>query len=185
MDLVGDGGDQAAQEVACGAARHLLVQLDEGELRRQIDGDKQVEFALRSSNLGEVDMEIADRIGLEFAFGGGFAFDLRQPGDPVALRHRGRDERVRCGMVGCRAYRQSSSGNKVCLRKATTTASSSTDRTVDLGSFGPVGRSETEGRAFHLATVFGLTRSASQASQALLTMLHRPTDRLCRRGAPI
>jgi hypothetical protein len=30
------------------------------------------------------------------------------------------------------------------------------DRTVDLGSFGPVGRSETELRLFHLATVFGL-----------------------------
>ena len=33
----------------------------------------------------------------------------------------------------------------------------STDKTVDLGSFGPVGRSETELRFFHLATVFGLT----------------------------
>ena len=31
-------------------------------------------------------MKLADRIGLEFAFGGGFAFDLRQPGDPVALQ---------------------------------------------------------------------------------------------------
>jgi hypothetical protein len=38
-----------------------------------------------------------------------------------------------------------------------TTASSSTDKTVDLGFFGPVGRSETEVRALHLATVFGLT----------------------------
>ena len=46
----------------------------------------QVELALRSSNLGDVDMKIADRIGLEFAFGRGFAFDLRQPGDPVALQ---------------------------------------------------------------------------------------------------
>ena len=32
VDLVGDGGDQAAQEVPRGAARHLLMQLDEGEL---------------------------------------------------------------------------------------------------------------------------------------------------------
>ena len=87
MDLVGDGGDQAAQkEVPRGAARHLLVQLDEGELRRSVDGDDEVEFALRGSNFGEVDMKIADRIGLEFAFGGGFAFDLRQPRDPVALQ---------------------------------------------------------------------------------------------------
>jgi hypothetical protein len=41
--------------------------------------------------------------------------------------------------------------------RAITTASSSSDRTVDLGCLGPVGRSETEDRAFHLATVFGLT----------------------------
>ena len=31
-------------------------------------------------------LKVADRIGLEFAFGGGFAFDLGQPGDPVALQ---------------------------------------------------------------------------------------------------
>ena len=86
MDLVRDGGDQAAQEVPCSAARHLLVHLDDGELRGPIDGDEEIELALRSSNPGDVDMEIADRIGLEFAFGGGFAFDLGQPGDPVALQ---------------------------------------------------------------------------------------------------
>ena len=86
VDLVRDGGDQAAQEVPRGAARHLLVHLDEGELRRPIDGDKQVKLALSGSNLGDVDMKIADRIRLEFAFGGGFAFDLRQPRDPVALQ---------------------------------------------------------------------------------------------------
>ena len=86
MDLVRDGGDQAAQEVPRGATRHLLVHLDEGELRRSVDGDEQVELALRGSNLGDVDMKLADRIGLEFAFGGGFAFDLRQAGDLVALQ---------------------------------------------------------------------------------------------------
>ena len=36
-------------------------------------------------------------------------------------------------------------------------ASSSADRTVDPGSLGPVRRSETDFRDFHLATVFGLT----------------------------
>ncbi len=35
-------------------------------------------------------------------------------------------------------------------------ASSGTDSTVDLVSLGPVGRSATELRFFHLATVFGL-----------------------------
>jgi hypothetical protein len=36
------------------------------------------------------------------------------------------------------------------------TASSSIDSTVERAFFGPVGRSATEGRFFHFATVFGL-----------------------------
>jgi hypothetical protein len=35
-------------------------------------------------------------------------------------------------------------------------ASSSIDKIVDLGSFGPVRRSTTERRALHLPAVFGL-----------------------------
>ena len=157
MGLVRDGGGQAAQEVPCGAARHLLVHLDEGELRRSVDGDDEGELALRSSNLGDVDMEIADRIGLEFAFGAGLAFDLGQPGDPVALQTpvKRRAGQMRDG--GLQGIEAVVGGSKACLRKATTTASSSADRTVDLGSLGPVRRSETDFRAFHLAMVFGLT----------------------------
>jgi hypothetical protein len=45
-----------------GVARHLLVHLDEGELRRSVEGNDEVDLALRSSNLGEVDMQVADRI---------------------------------------------------------------------------------------------------------------------------
>jgi transposase len=52
---------------------------------------------------------------------------------------------------------------KVCLRKATTTASSSADRGVDRGSLGPVGRSQTDDRAFHLAMVLGCRRGAWRA----------------------
>ena len=43
---------------------------------------RQVELALRSSNLGDVEMKIADRIGLDPAFGGSFVFDSRNLGDP-------------------------------------------------------------------------------------------------------
>ena len=35
-------------------------------------------------------------------------------------------------------------------------ASSSIDKTVERGAFGPVRRSAVSGRLFHLATVFGL-----------------------------
>ena len=44
-------------------------------------------------------MKIADRIGLELALGRGFAFDLRQPGDPVALQTA---VKGRAGQVGDR-----------------------------------------------------------------------------------
>ena len=44
----------------------------------------------------------------------------------------------------------------MCLRKATMIVSSSADRTVYVGSFGPVGRSLTDERFFHFATVFWL-----------------------------
>src|ERR1700678_4719194 len=75
------------------------MQFDKGVLRRSVDCDEQVELALRGSNLGDVDMKIADRIGLEFSFGRGFAFDLRQPGDPVALQTsvKGRARQMREG----------------------------------------------------------------------------------------
>ena len=46
VDLVGDGGDQAAQEGSRVAPRHLLMQFDKGELRRPVDGDKEIEFSL-------------------------------------------------------------------------------------------------------------------------------------------
>src|SRR5665213_2034556 len=65
-------------------------------------------------------------------------------------------------------------------------ASSSTDRTVDLGSLGPVGRSVAEIRFFHLATVFGLIPwRRARTLRALLTMLYRSTDCLSRAGASV
>ena len=51
----GHGGDQVAQEVTGYAARGSLVQRDEGELGRAIDGHEQVQPALRRVHLGDVD----------------------------------------------------------------------------------------------------------------------------------
>jgi hypothetical protein len=84
--FIGDGGEQATQEISGGPPRDFLMQFDEGELRRPVDGDDEMELALSGSDLGEVDMEIADRIGLELTLGRSLAFDLRQPGDPMALK---------------------------------------------------------------------------------------------------
>ena len=103
MDLVGDGGDQATQEISGGPPRDLLVQFDEGELRRPIDRDDEIELALSGSDLGEVDMEIADRIGLELVFGEASPSTCGSREIPWRLRQRCSDERVRCGIVGCSA----------------------------------------------------------------------------------
>ena len=106
MDLVGDFGDQAAQEVSGGPARHLFVQFDEGELRRPIDGDDEIELALSGSNLGEVDRETADRIGLEFALGEASPSTWGSREIPMAL-HTPMQRRARqmrdCGLQGIKA----------------------------------------------------------------------------------
>jgi hypothetical protein len=86
VDLARDSLNPVAQEVPSRAASHLLVQFDEGELRRPVDCDDEIELTFSGSHLGEVNMEIADGIGLELALGRGFAFDLRQPRYSVALK---------------------------------------------------------------------------------------------------
>ena len=48
VNLVRNGRDQGAQEVACDTAGDLLMQLDEGDLGRAVDRNKQRELALMS-----------------------------------------------------------------------------------------------------------------------------------------
>ncbi len=86
VDFVGDGGDQMPQEVSRGLACDLLVQLDEGELRCPVDRDEKIELAFGRSDLSNINMEIADRIGPELAPLGSLAFNLRQPRYPVTLQ---------------------------------------------------------------------------------------------------
>ena len=100
VDLVRDSLNQPTQEVCGVAPGDRLAEFDKGELRGPVDGDKEIELALGGSNLRDVDMEIADRIGLELPLGRGLAFDLGQPSDPWRCKQRCNDERVRCGMVG-------------------------------------------------------------------------------------
>jgi hypothetical protein len=41
------------------------VQLGKGELGGAVDGNEEVELALLGPHLGDVDVEVADRVGLE------------------------------------------------------------------------------------------------------------------------
>jgi hypothetical protein len=56
----------------------FFVQFDKGELGGAVDRHQQVELALRGAHFGDVDVKLADRVGLELALGRGLAFDLRQ-----------------------------------------------------------------------------------------------------------
>ena len=85
MDPVGDGCGEGAQEVAGDTARGLLLQLGEGELRGPVDGNKEMELTLFGPDLGDVDVEVADRVGLELRAARLVTFGVRQPADAVAL----------------------------------------------------------------------------------------------------
>ncbi len=61
------------------------MQFGIGELAGAIDGNKEMELAFFCLHLGNIDMEIADRILLELASCLAL-FELRQPGDAVALQ---------------------------------------------------------------------------------------------------
>ena len=65
VDLVGDSRDQSFEEGRGRGPSRLLDQLHEGELAGAIDGDIEIELAFGGLDLGDVDMEIADRISLE------------------------------------------------------------------------------------------------------------------------
>src|SRR5690606_9977178 len=65
MDLVGTGRDQAEQELSGDGGGGFLMQLHEGEFRCTGHGHEHVQLALFGANLGDVDVEIADRVGLE------------------------------------------------------------------------------------------------------------------------
>jgi hypothetical protein len=86
VDLVGDGFDQAEQEVARGRSLAVLVQLDKGELAGPVDRHEHVEIALLGAQLGHIDVKIADGVCAELAPFGFVAFELRQAADVMALQ---------------------------------------------------------------------------------------------------
>ena len=62
------------------------MQLDEGEHAGAVDRHEHIELALLGSDLGHVDVEVADGASAELVAIGLVAFDLRQARDIVALQ---------------------------------------------------------------------------------------------------
>ncbi len=86
MALIGRRRDEMAEEVGGNLRGCFLIQLDEGEFRRVVDGDEEMELALFCPYFSDVDMEKADRIGLELLLRGLIAFDIGQSADAMTLQ---------------------------------------------------------------------------------------------------
>lgn len=81
MNAVGHGSGQTAEELTGRGAGLVRMQLGVSELRRAVDGDKQVEPSLRGVNLGDVHMEVADGVLSELLLRWLVTFDIGQPTD--------------------------------------------------------------------------------------------------------
>lgn len=62
------------------------MQLGEGELRVTVIGDEHMQLALFGAHLGDVDVELADQVGLELLLGRPISLDIGQAADAVALQ---------------------------------------------------------------------------------------------------
>ena len=89
MDLVGNRLDEGDEEGRGGDPVGLFLQPDKGEFARPINGYEEMELSFGSLHLGDVDVEVADRIGLEPLLRHCVARDVRQARD-VAGAGRGR-----------------------------------------------------------------------------------------------
>lgn len=86
MDPVWQRVDELLQKRAGDLNGGAFFQAHEGELGSPIDGHEQVELAFGCAHLGNVNVEVADRIALEPFVARFVAFGLRQPTDAVALQ---------------------------------------------------------------------------------------------------
>jgi hypothetical protein len=186
MDLVRHGGDQRPQKVPRHTPCGFLMQLGKGELGRAINGHKQVESALFRVHLGDIDMEVADRVALELLLGGRVAGHLGQAADPMALQTamQGRARQVRDGgLEGVEAIVQRQQGvlaegddDRLFLDREHRGMRCSRPRRaicggIPLPPFGDGLRVDA--------------MALGQGSQARLTILYCSTDCLCRCGAPM
>jgi hypothetical protein len=85
VHAVGHGREKVTQEVRGDTLGGALVELGEGEFAGTVDRDEEVKLALLGPDLGDVEVEEADRVGLEALAGGLVALGLGQAGDAVAL----------------------------------------------------------------------------------------------------
>ena len=69
MDHIGHHFEQVAQECRRRHFSCFLHQLDKGELRCAVNGNKQIQLALFRADCRDINMKIANRVSLEFLLG--------------------------------------------------------------------------------------------------------------------
>jgi hypothetical protein len=142
VDLVRHRLEQRPQEVRGDTCGRFLMQLGDGELGGPVDRHEQVELTFLGADLRDVDVEVADWIGLELAPGERLcALRFRQPGDAVALeatvqRRTGQVRQRRLQGIQAVVQRQQrvpAKGDNDRLRPRATTrwTSTSWDRSAD------------------------------------------------------
>ena len=70
VNFIGDGIDQVSQEPSCHQFPSLIVELSEGEFGCPVHGHEEIELPLFGSDLGNIDVEIADGVLFESLFAG-------------------------------------------------------------------------------------------------------------------
>jgi hypothetical protein len=162
------------------------MQFHEGKLRGPVDGHEHMQLALFGPHLGDIDVEVADRVALELLLCRPVALDIGQTTNAMALQaamqrrsRQVRDRRLQ--RVEAVVERQQSvaperDDDRLFLRRQHR-------RAWLFGTSWQVGD-----RSALLPFGHGLLvdpMALGERPQARLTMLYRSTDRLCRRGAPM
>jgi hypothetical protein len=78
-----DGRDESDKKGRSGDSAYLLYQLCKGEPACSFDDDEEGKLFFGCLNLGDVDVEVADRIGFEIMLSRFVAFSVRQAVDAV------------------------------------------------------------------------------------------------------
>ena len=86
MDAVGHPFQKVFKEFPSRLAIGLLYQLRHGELAGAVNGDKEIEFAFLGPDLGNIDVEIANRVSLELLPFGLAPIHIGQSRDTMPLK---------------------------------------------------------------------------------------------------
>ena len=101
VDFVWNGFDKGNQKRRGGNTIGLFDKMDKGKFACAINGNVKIELSLSRLNLGNVDMEITDGIGLELLLPGFVALHFRQSGNAMARQAtvQGRAGQMRDGWL--------------------------------------------------------------------------------------